>query len=246
MLNPYKLIEGKYPPYPELRDWTEEKWLSFISFLDFFILSYENTEKWQINTNKIKEMEDFLSVENHPWHEFIWRVAQWKDKTTPQKYRFKINGMAMHSLGYLKKHPALVTDKIREAIEHHPQRMKWCLNQFKTVETLSGDEVVRRDVVVQDDMGTKQTSLPSIQAKMMTSIVKVADIVELLASSINAKDIKEMDTKDKLNQISKLFPILANIGKAKINTNHFTQINLNGSNKDLESQMLNYIKKRDE
>lgn len=245
-LNPYSIIEGKYPQFTELRDWSEDRWLSYIGFLDFFIKSYENSEKWHMTSDNIKEMEQYLTINNHPWQEFIWRTGQWKDKTTPKKYMFKVNGMAMHTLGYLKKHPSLVTDKIKEAIEHHPQRLGWCLKQFKVVETLGGEEIVRRDVVVDQISTTKQTSLPSLQAKMMTSIVKVADIVEMLASGISAKDIKGMEVKDRLSQLAKLMPILTTLGKAKLNTNHFTQINLNGSTKDVESQMLQFIKVKDE
>ncbi len=241
-MNPFKIIEGKYPAYSDLRDWSEDHWMTFLKFMEFFIVSYENSEKWSINSNNIKEMEAHLEIDNHPFHEFIWRMGQWKDKTTPIKYRFKINGMALHCLTYLKKHPALVSDNMKEIISRHPQRMAWCLNQFKVVNTLNG-ETVRRDVVVQDNMGTKQISMPSIQAKMMTSIVKIADIVEMLGNSISASELKSMDTKDKLNQIAKLMPILTTLGKAKVAPTHFTQINLNGSTKDIEEQMLNFKKK---
>lgn len=246
VFQPFKIIESKYPQFSELRDWSEDRWLSYIGFLDFFIKSYEDSEKWDVTSTKIAEMEEYLKIEHHPWQEFIWRTGQWKNETTPKKYMYKVNGMAMHSLGYLKKHPGLVSEKIKEAIERHPHRLGWCLKQFKVTKTLGGEEIVRRDVVVDQITTTRQTSLPSLQAKMMTSIVKIADIVELLASGISEKDLRKMDIKDKLSQIAKLMPILTTMGKAKMTAGHFTQINLNGSTKDVESQMLAFIKQKDE
>jgi hypothetical protein len=54
-----------------------------------------------------------------------------------------------------------------------------------------------------------------------------------------------MDIKDKLAFLNKAIPVLTQLGKGKIATNHFTQINLNGSTKDVEAQMLQYIKAKD-
>lgn len=243
MLNPYSIVTGKYPTYMDLRDWTEERWLSFISFLDFFIKSYDDSEKWHTATDRIKEFEA-IAQSDHPWNEFYYRMAQFSDKTTPQKFRLKINGMSMHCLGYLKKHPALVTTNIKEAIEHHELRLGWCLKQFKVTETLAGEPTIRRDVEVTNPGGKSQMNMPSINAKMMTAVVKVADIVEILANSITQTEIKAMDTKDKLNQLSKLLPILTTLGKAKSSPTHFTQINLSGSTKDIEKDMLEFVKKK--
>jgi len=243
-LNPYKIVEGKFPKYEDLRDWSEDRWLSFIGFLDFFIKSYDNSEKWHCSSDKIAEFE-VIADDQHPWNEFKWRMGQWKEKTTPQKFRLKINGMAMHCLGYLKKHPALVSPKIKEAIEHHPIRLGWVLKQYKVAETLGGDEIVRRDTEVTNPGGKSQMSMPSLNAKLLTSLTKVADIVEILAGSVTASELKGMETKDKLNQLGKLLPILTTLGKAKMAPTHFTQINLSGSTKDIEKQMLDYIKTKD-
>ena len=245
--SPYMIIEGRYPKFPELMDWSESKWLNYIAYLDFFIYATENTEKWQMTTSKIDEMETLGKKKDSPYAEFIWRTGQWADKTTPIKYRLKVNGMAMHTLGYLKKHPALITPAMEVAILRHPQRLAWCLAQYKTQETIGGEEIVRRDVTVPADSisATRETSLPSIQAKMMTAINKYADVAELVAMGINVKEVKDMDIKDKLAFLNKAIPVLTQLGKGKIATNHFTQINLNGSTKDVEAQMLQYIKAKD-
>ena len=88
--------------------------------------------------------------------------------------------------------------------------------------------------------------MASLQAKVMTSVVKVADIIEILANSVSSTELKKLDTKEKLNQITKLMPILTQVNKAKMVGNNFTQINLNGSTEDLEKSMLNYINKTNE
>ena len=244
IISPYRIVFGKYPRYEDLRDWSDNKWLTFISFLDFFIKSYDNSEKWHCSSDRVAEFEA-IAIEGHQWNEFFWRMGQPKETTTPQKFRLKINGMSMHCLGYLKKHPALVSDGIKVAIEHHPILLGWALKQYKIDETLGGTPIVRRDVEVTNPGGKNQMSMPSLNAKMMTSLVKVADIVEMLASGITPSELKGMETKDKLNNLAKLLPILTTLGKSKMASNHFTQINLNGSTKDIEQAMLNYGKSKE-
>lgn len=245
-MNPFKIIEGKYPTYAELADFTELRWMTMLQFFSFFIVSYENSEKWVCNSNKIEEMEAHLSIENHPFHEFIYRMGQWKGTTTPKKFQFKLNGMAMHTLVWIKKHPAVVSEEMGKLIKSHPQKMAWCLEQFKVKETLGGQEIVARDNTVKDGITTRQISLPSVQAKVMTSMVKVADMVETLANSISSSQLKGMDIEDKLKHIEKLMPIITQVGKAKMVGNSFTQINLNGSIDEQEKAMLNYINKTNE
>lgn len=242
-LNPWKIIEGKYPAYAELKDFTEERWMSILRFFDFFIESHENSETVRINSKKIEEMEAFLNIDNHPNHEWLYRMGQWKGKTTPQKYKFKLNGMKMHCLGFIKKHPGVVTEQMKSLIMSHPQQMAWCLDQFKVKELLTGQEIVARDNTVKNDVYTKQTSLPSVQAKIMSATVKMADIAETLADSISSTQLKSMDIEDKLKHLEKILPILGSINKAKMTGNSFTQINLNGGVADIEKSMLDYVNK---
>lgn len=244
ILNPYKIVIGKFPKYEDLRDWSDEKWLTFISFLDFFIKSYDNSEKWHCSGDRIAEFEA-IATPQHQWYEFYNRMNQPKETTTPQKFRIKIHSMAMHCLGYLKKHPALISEGIKTALDHHPVVLGWALKQYKISETLAGDPIVRRDTEVFNPGGKSQMNMPSINTKMMTSLVKVADIVEMLASGITASEIKGMETKDKLTQLGKLLPILTTLGKAKSSANHFTQINVSSSTKDIEKQMLEFVKTKE-
>ena len=242
-INPWTIIEGKYPSYNELKDFSENRWMSLLNFMCFFIVSYENSEKWEVNSKSIDAMEAFLKIDNHPNHEWIWRIGQWKGKTTAKKYGFKLNGMAMHCLTWIKKNPGVVTEKMKELILSHPQKMAWCLEQFKVKKTLGGGEIVARDVTVKDDYVTKQTTLPSLQVKTMTAITKVADIVESLAESISSTELKKLSLDDKLKHIARLIPVITNAGKQKMVGNHLTQINLNGSTEDMEKAMLNFTKK---
>ena len=245
-INPWRIIEGKYPQYKDMEQFTEHRWMSLLQYFSFFIISYENSEKWSCTSKAIEGMESFLNIDNHPYHEFIWRVGQWKGKTTSKKFQFKINGMAMHCLVWLKKHPGAVTQDMKILIESHPQRMRWCLEQFKTKETLNGGEIVVRDNTVQEMVTTRQTSLPSVQATVMTAIVKVADIVKTLADGISSTELKALDTDEKLKHIARLVPILTNLNKKASVNNHLTQINLNGNVDDLEKDMLTYVQKTQE
>jgi hypothetical protein len=189
-------------------------------------------------------MEANLKMPDHPWEEFIWRTGKWAKDTTPAGYRLKVNAMSMYCFTYLKKHPSLVTEKMRELFLKHPQRMGWCLNQFKIVEDANGGDIIRRDNDVVDDNAIgKQVNMPSLQVKMMTSMAKIVDITEMLANSVDARGIKDMDTKDKISALAKMFPMLAAIGKGKVAPTHFTQININGSTKELEKQMFDFTKK---
>jgi len=242
--NIYKIILGKYPTNPELLDYTVERWMNLLRFMDFFIATYENSEKWNCTAEKIKEMEAYLEVENHPWHEYIYRMNQFSDdkKSSPKKFQWKVNGIALHCLKWLKNHPATVSEEMKALIESHPQKMAWCLKQFEVKETLKGDEIVVRDDLVQDQMQTKKVSMPTIEAKMMTSTLKIVDMLETLAGSITPQQLKGMDIEDKLKHIQRLYPMITNIGKMKPSGNAFTQININGSNEDIEKQMLDYIK----
>lgn len=243
--SPFLIVEGKYPTYNELKDFTELRWMAMLEFVSFFIASYENSEKWVTNSNKIEEMENYLTVDNHPYHEFIWRTGQWKNKTTPKKYQFKVNGMLMHSLVWLKKHPAAVSPAMKVIIESHPQKMAWCLEQFKVKTTLSGGELVVRDQTVKDDITTRQTSLPSLQAQTMTAQLKVADMITTLVDSISTTQLKNLDVDEKLKHIAKLMP-LVNMSKIKQGGNVLTQINLNGSTDEMEKSMLAFITKTNE
>lgn len=240
MKSPYSIIEGKYPKWNEISQWTENRWVTFITFLDFFIVMHPNSEAWHINMAKIEEMETYLDIENHPYHEFIWRVGQWKKETTPAKFRLKVQGMANHCLRYLKKHPGAVTQGMKAQIERHPTCMAWCLNQFTTKDTAAG-EIVTRDNTVQDIGTTKSTSLPSLQAMTLSATVKMAGIVTDIADSISSTQLRGMAIEDKLKHLERLLPILTQVGKAKMGGNSFTQINLNGGVKEAEEAMLRYV-----
>lgn len=240
MKSPYSIIEGKYPTWKELSEWSENHWITFLTFADFFIVIHPNSESWTINMAKIEEMETYLDIPNHPYHEFIFRVGQWKKVTTPIKFKKKLQGMTNHSLRFFKNHPAAVSEAIKLQIERHPTTMAWCLKQFDTKETAAG-EIVTRDNTVATLGTTRNVSLPSLQAQIMTATLKIADLVSTIAGSISDSQLRSMDTDDKLKHLARLVPILTQIGKAKMGGNSFTQINLNGGVKDLEQEMLAYV-----
>ena len=241
-MNPYKIIEGKFPTYREMNEWPEERWLTLLDYLDFFIEIVSGKEMFKVSEAKMKEMELLLKEKNHRFHEFIYRIGLWKKEKTPRQFYYKLNSLSLHCLSYLKKKPALVSQNIKERLEKRPTRFGWALKQYKVNDSNAG-ELVQRDTKALDGFEEKNIAMPSIQADVMTAQTKIVSIYKELANSIDIRELKRMDIKDKLNQLTKLSFILT-AATRKVTNNHFTQINLNGDVKEQEKLMLEYVKKK--
>ena len=220
MNNPFDIVRGKNLKYADFADFTEARWMNFLRFSAHFI----EKDKYVIDEERIKQAE-----ENEDFREFVTRIDGIKLK--------KVNMLLFTALKYIKSHPGCVTPAMKEFMLTKSEKMGKALEQFEVKPTLAGGEIVARETTVID----KQVSLPSVQARVMTSITKVADIVGTLADSISSTELKEMDTDDKLKHIARLIPIITQAGKSKMVGNSFTQINLNGSAEDIEKKMLDYI-----
>lgn len=242
-MNPYRVIEGKLPSQKELSSWSTDRWIDLIKFAEFFLEETKTAESYKVTDEKRKQLEDFLLEPNHVWAEFIYRVSCWLDKSTNRQYFYKLNSLIRISFTYLKRHPALVTDEMRQMILKHPVRLGWCLGQYKTVE-VNGIPMTQRDTQVKDANKNSQTVLPSIQTKIMNSMVELADLYEVLIKSINKKELLSMEVQDKLKSLKDLSFIFP-LAQKKVGPNHFTQININSNNvKDLEKAMLDYSEKK--
>lgn len=243
MIHPYKFIEGKAPTQKEYAEWTASKWVYFLRFTEFYISGEGKFEKYEVSMEKIRSMEDSLKDENHPFNEFIWRVGKWADKTNYVDYYNKFSNHARAGLTYLKKHPGSITVEMKEIMEKHPNRMKWALEQYGVVDS-AGGPIVQRDETVTVATGGKM-ELPSLQARMMTALVKTVDVYEQVAASITTHDIRGMEAKDKISALAKL-SFVFQMAQKKIVPNSFTTININGSSKSMEEAMLAFTKKKSE
>jgi hypothetical protein len=228
--------------YAELRDWSESNWLDYFDFLDHFLYTDENSnEDWRVDSDKIKQMEVMAEQDNSPYQLFVDRLGCPEKTTKVEDFKTKFTTFRLTPFNFLKNYPSYVSPAMKEVVEKHP-KLRDSIIQFNTILTETGIEIPNRNTDVLDG---KQVTLPSLQAKVMSSFVRVADIVSVLADSINAQDIKKMDVKDRLAHLGKLLPILTTAGKQKLVSNHFTQINVNSSTKDIEKLMLESTKMKD-
>lgn len=240
---PFRIIEGKHPTQKEMGEWSNDKWLDLLRFGLHFIEASDKrkgiNEVFKCDKERMESMEAYLTIPNHPYHEFIYRINQWADRDNPRAFYFKFSHFIKQSLTYLKRHPAKISEEMRTMIEPH-QRFNWCLKQY-TVQTLkNGDEIVQRDLQVLDGNDKVNTKLPSLQAKMMTSLIEVADLYEQIAKSISRSEVKDMPTSDKIKALNQLSFIFQAATK-KMGPNSFTQINIHGSAKEMEQAMLDYV-----
>jgi hypothetical protein len=116
------------------------------------------------------------------------------------------------------------------------------LEQYHVETTIGGEEVVKRDTLIEIGGESKRVNMPSLEAKMATNMIKVVDIMEMLSKSVTENDIKKMGAKDAISSLAKLMSATAQYRGKKVGNTHFTQINLSGSTKDVEKQMLEYTK----
>lgn len=242
-MNPWRVVQGKLPTQKELSDWSHANWMDYLRFLEFFIGEGKRGEMFQVNQLRVKQVEAFESIDNHPWHEFIYRINV-PSSSPPKAFYGRFQNLAKIGLTYLKRHPGKVDEEMEELMKKYPNRMGWALQQFTVTDTPHG-EIVQRDSRVRDGFAVRNTPLPSITAKLFEGQLKVADIFVELAKSLTKGELKALETKDKITALSKLAPILAMAGR-KTATNHFTQINMHGNVKDMEAAMIDYVKKKSE
>lgn len=242
--SPYEKVRGKVWTRLELSEWSSSRWMDFLLFLEPFLEKTEKTERYVVNTEKIKKAEECLLIENHPHIEFLYRINQFTfDDKTPNGFFLKLRTMVRIVLTYLKLHPSLVSDSIKDIIEKFPNRLGWCLKQYYIKDTPRG-QIVQRDNNSIDGSGGKVT-MPSIQKKLMESLVEMVDLHSLLLRSIKAKDLKDLGIKDKLNALPKIVTAIVQMSQKKVGATHFTQINISGSAREMEDEALKYIKQRE-
>lgn len=245
-INPYEIVQGKIPSQNDMASWSERKWLSFLEWFERYLITEGSNERAKVTLEIMKKMETETRAFSHPWCEFMYRVNVWSYKDAPSAFIWRLNNMVRQCLTFLKRHPATISADMRTIMERH-QRMSKYLLQYSVMKTEAG-EVMQRDNRITSPDGSQQTvKLPSIQAKVASTLMNVADILESLSEGISKKDLKAMSAKDKISAISKLLGPVANLATKKITQNHFTTINLNATSvADAEKKMLEFSKLRQE
>lgn len=242
--NPYRKVMGKVPTAVEMASWSHDQWMDFLRFTALFIERdiEKDIETFKFTDDKRNTLNDFLAIPSHPFQELIYRIDRWPGEHSNADYRFKFQAMVRVVLTYLKQHPSLIDPNMKVIIDSYPKRLGWVLAQYKTIQTHAGEMTVR-----DDSTDTQSTvTMPSIQTKMMNSLIKVADIYENIAASIKDKDVKDMKLTEKLKALKDLSFVFATTSKKQA-TNHLTMINIGGKNaKAVEEGMMDYIKKSQE
>ena len=242
--NPFRAVKGKVPTATEMAAWPHDKWMDVLRFLLFFIEKDKetNNESFKFTDDKRHVLDEFLEIPNHPFQEFMYRIDKWLGEASNNDYRYKFQAFSRIVLSYIKKHPSLVDENMNIILKDYPQRLGWAKGQYTTGETRAGT-IVERDTAADNATPVK---MPSLQAKMMNSLVLLTDMYETIAESVAGKDIKQMKLSEKMKALKDLSFVFTVAGK-KQGSNHLTQININTKDpKAIEEGMLDFIKKSQE
>ena len=238
-MNPYELIAGRQYKHAEYRNLTPERWMLLLRFFELFLVKQpiaENPNEFieEFRVNQI-ELEKYES--NDDYKELFYRNNGGSDSKSTNKMR----SFCLNALAFLKKNPGMVTEEMRAFITiRHPKLWGWCLKQYDTVMTPGGEIVVRDETTPQP---ITNPTLPSVQAKMMSSLVKLADIYDTLAGSVSSHDYKSLSAVEKFKALKDLSFIFSTAAK-KVTPNSFTQINISTTSiKEAEAAMLDMVNK---
>lgn len=227
----------------EVAKWDSAKLLQFYQFLMLF---WEEG-KFKVNSGTMHNV--YYANDNYPewpYKEFLHRINVWFDQSKGYNYiAFKSRMMTMSRVvnTYVKKHPTMVTEEIRDLLKDIPN-YAWVLESFKITTTKIGADVVEFDKTRIDDAGfTKndQRLVSTPEKNLLEAMMKVTDVYGMIAGSIKKEDIDKMNVKDKINALQKLSFINNTVLKFKPNGNTFQQINIfKDSREDLEKAILDF------
>ncbi len=240
----WKVVEGKTPTSRELVVWTEGHWITFLQFLQNYIV--QKDENWSISVTKARwhENEQFLTMPDHPFQEFLFRINQFSTDpmSSEKKFYYKLSSMMKFVLGYLKKNPSKITGKMKEIIEPNP-RLNWCLTQTKIVTTGTGIDVVVPDHQQRVDPARPMQEIASYQQQMVEATIKVTNLLTQLIESVKPDEIAKMPIKDRLMAIGRMsyvFTVGKNFKPGKL---IFKQLNIHAAGREeLEAAMMDFNK----
>jgi hypothetical protein len=242
MANKYRAIVGQLPKHFELADWPEQKFLDYFDIVNFLT----EGDKIKVTNEKIEELER-RGLDGTPTFltELLWRIGHFRSDPdfTNRKWYFKFLSCNMQIGNYLKKHPALVTQAIREKIEINP-RVTWMLEHYKVAPTNIGAEIIVPSTI-NDTNPLKREFSPKPKdprVLMMESALKLADAASILTQSLTRSELRAMETKEKFKSLRDIFTIL-NSFKEQPTTTIFQTIKTHQAGRDeLEAAILDFAK----
>ena len=238
----YRAVRGSLPGRRDVEQWKESQFLSLFEFIEHVCEARKGTISVVVTKEKWLAVEKVLDLPYHPWQEILYRLDRLTKDTrfNAGSCYIRIAAMNRSVLGYLKNNPAAITETMRKSIEPNP-RLNWCLRNFADKTTKIGAEVVELAKVDATGSYPKPIGQRSPDRIMLEGQLKVFSIFEMIAKSINSKDIKEMDVRDKISALQKLSFIFNVASRFKANSQTFINLNVNAAKReDLEKALLDF------
>ncbi len=212
-MSKYKAIKGILPKKAEVIDWSAEKIISLLQFASLALVEKENRGQLDSVYQYNKEFEEKIKNFDNPFfEEFVERVTKDQYATYASK-QGKLIQMVRTVLSYVKSNPYMITPAMAEIMETSP-RFSWALEAFKQETTKIGAEIVAvdnmetTDVVRNANPNQSNVTLPELQFQQ--SMLMLTSLMKDMLKSINKKDIKDLDAKEKLRLV---IPIIGAVGK---------------------------------
>lgn len=242
-----RVVKGQLPTKYSCVDWSSEKYLQFLQFVEFFI---ENG-KFSVTIDKIRVAEQRAKDETF-WDEFLTRINLPSNgaKTNNKTFTLRLVTFTRNPLSFLKENQYIITPEMRDIMKGNP-RLDWALDPLKEEKTKTGVPIVVMDNNETTDpsgegINTKpQVSNPkSPQLMYEQGLMDMAAIFKNLTKTIKPQDMKNLSTKDKIQLASKLFLALNKGFNGKSpNTVVFKQLNIGQTGaRELEQAVLDYAK----
>lgn len=244
--NKYRFVKDTLLRNTDVQGWDEAKFLSFLVFLDRFYEIVYGKGKLAVTVLKIQVCEQVISEHpDDPIAEFMWRVNRWSepfDGDVHRKFYIRVANMMRIVFGYLKQNPVVVTDAIKEHCKGKIQ-YEWILSNTRIVTTRMGAKIVEHNNTGFTGNSMENVGHADADKVMLDSILKVANVYDMIASGITKKDIDKLNIKDKINALQKLSFIHTVTKNFKPNNNTFKQINIYKAGKaELEQALLDFSK----
>lgn len=243
-----KWVKGELPRERDIVDWSEDKIVSLLHFIDHF------THNGQFKVNlDLRRAAELQSSSNPHWEEFLERidVTQRLGGPVDTKFSRRFMTLARTVLSFLKKNPYAISAEMSRLMKANP-RCHWALNIVKEVPSLLGPSTVQLDNNENLDpsfpnANRNLTDIKSPQIQFNEAIIKMTSILNALTKGIKASDLQKMGVADKIKLANTLINSLAKVHSAyKPNNISLNKININVESKDdLERAILDYAEHQD-
>lgn len=240
--NTYRAVVGIFPTKTELSKWTTEKFSDFYKWTDWFY----NAEKGKdaVNSFTIGAMNAYCKKNpDHVWNEFWHRTAfkmkngDWDGISGNARYMIMVRVVN----NYVKANPVVLSQETIDSLKKK-KNFSWVLECFKDTTLRIGAEIV--EVSNKGITGTKPDNMSRVESpekRLLEAMGKIANIYEMVASSITKKQIESMSVKDKIAALQKLSYVHQATRNFKPNSIIFNKINIHKDGREeLEKAILDF------